>query len=164
MDSYVVGICVSFFYVLWSIAVGVTEAVALSDSVSSKSECDFYVWYAILVHCIIHFVAFLVTSYKICRGTTRKRDYVYEVIALVASLGLSTWIAVIYYRSTAECQYYFKSDHGLLWDVVTLELVIFFITVSVIGLLFLLGCVYACLYCYTVTKSTTDNQLPLSVR
>jgi hypothetical protein len=140
-DAFVASLIITAVAILASFGFGIAEAVILSASTEAKHACGPAIWYCILVCCILHFLVGLVNLLIVCGDKeTKKKSSSFASL----SLAVTIWAMMCYYDTSDDCTSTFKADHADLWKMLTMEVVLFYISMGLLGLLILMMCCVCC--------------------
>jgi hypothetical protein len=124
-----------------NIALGITEAITLAETKASRGICGPAVWYCILAFCIWRFILACIILPREIQSRSLNRDnnsdiYIkkYYIITYAISISLWIWAMICYYNTDIECQNLYNNDYTTLWKMVTMEVVIGYISMAIMAL------------------------------
>jgi len=119
---------------LLQLGYGIAEAVILSGSTDAKGECGAAIWYNILVCCILHMIAGVVTPCVAAVAMSSDDEDSKPSSSSALGLGVAIWSCVIYFDTATDCKNTFQDLYPHLWNAVEAEVILFFIVLGIFGL------------------------------
>jgi hypothetical protein len=148
------------------------EAFILRCKTDAKYDCGPGIWYCILIWCITHIVMFAITFYEFVRTfhtwlyeiktpaisneVLNKLNSLNERVNLVC-VGLGIWACICLFTTKSECVDVFSNEYSRLWNLIYLEVIVFFVVIAVLTIRFIM---YHMLGCEITIKSTDETSKP----
>lgn len=147
---------------LFCMSFGFYEASVIHNSYDAASLC-WQVWGNVLMNCIfnsIYGTTLTIKSIAISCKSLSERDgiptgSIVLVVTSILEMILNIWTMVINNNIYDSCVDEYKDDFPELWQAFNIQIIIFFISVSMIGFTIVFG-IFRC--CYALHENKQNNQ------